>query len=158
MKWRSIIILLLLWNRFCPVYKSLPAMSAVMGICDRRLKNNVDLRFAFCFPDVYEVGMSHLGSRIRTAQRSEEPVVLACFCTLIDMEDNAPCSPLYGGDHAVVLISSALRCNTSCRLPILNMLYRVWPRIVRVLKFGGDRGACATTRNRLPFIDLFYDR
>lgn len=24
----------------------------------------VDLRFAFCFPDVYEVGMSHLGSRI----------------------------------------------------------------------------------------------
>lgn len=24
----------------------------------------VDIRFAFCFPDVYEVGMSHLGSRI----------------------------------------------------------------------------------------------
>lgn len=26
--------------------------------------NNIDIRFAFCFPDVYEVGMSHLGSRI----------------------------------------------------------------------------------------------
>lgn len=25
---------------------------------------NVDLRFAFCFPDVYEIGMSHLGLRI----------------------------------------------------------------------------------------------
>ena len=25
-------------------------------------KDEVDLRFAFCFPDVYEVGMSHLGS------------------------------------------------------------------------------------------------
>jgi len=25
---------------------------------------NVDIRFAFCFPDVYEVGMSHLGTRI----------------------------------------------------------------------------------------------
>ena len=24
----------------------------------------VDIRFAFCFPDVYEVGMSHLGMRI----------------------------------------------------------------------------------------------
>ena len=24
----------------------------------------VDIRFGFCFPDVYEVGMSHLGSRI----------------------------------------------------------------------------------------------
>ena len=27
-------------------------------------KTEVDLRFAFCFPDTYEVGMSHLGSRI----------------------------------------------------------------------------------------------
>ena len=27
-------------------------------------KNSVDIRFAFCFPDVYEVGMSHLGTKI----------------------------------------------------------------------------------------------
>lgn len=27
-------------------------------------KNAVDIRFAFCFPDVYEVGMSHLGIKI----------------------------------------------------------------------------------------------
>ena len=27
-------------------------------------KKNIDLRFAFCFPDTYEVAMSHLGSRI----------------------------------------------------------------------------------------------
>ena len=27
-------------------------------------KNQVDLRFAFCFPDVYEIGMSHLGIQI----------------------------------------------------------------------------------------------
>ncbi|MGL4730934.1 MAG: TIGR03960 family B12-binding radical SAM protein [Clostridium sp.] len=27
-------------------------------------KNAVDIRYAFCFPDVYEVGMSHLGSKI----------------------------------------------------------------------------------------------
>ncbi|NEU03381.1 TIGR03960 family B12-binding radical SAM protein [Clostridium senegalense] len=26
--------------------------------------NKVDIRYAFCFPDVYEVGMSHLGSKI----------------------------------------------------------------------------------------------
>jgi len=24
----------------------------------------IDIRFAFCFPDVYEVGMSHLGMKI----------------------------------------------------------------------------------------------
>ena len=27
-------------------------------------KNNVDIRFAFCFPDTYEIGMSHLGIQI----------------------------------------------------------------------------------------------
>ncbi len=27
-------------------------------------KNKVDMRFAFCFPDTYEVGMSHLGMKI----------------------------------------------------------------------------------------------
>jgi len=27
-------------------------------------KNEVEIRYAFCFPDVYEVGMSHLGSKI----------------------------------------------------------------------------------------------
>ena len=27
-------------------------------------KENVDIRFAFCFPDVYEIGMSNLGLRI----------------------------------------------------------------------------------------------
>ena len=27
-------------------------------------KAKVDLRFAFCFPDTYEVGMSHLGMKI----------------------------------------------------------------------------------------------
>ena len=27
-------------------------------------KDNVDVRFAFCFPDTYEIGMSHLGMKI----------------------------------------------------------------------------------------------
>ena len=27
-------------------------------------KNSVDIRFAMCFPDVYEIGMSHLGIQI----------------------------------------------------------------------------------------------
>ncbi len=27
-------------------------------------KNKVDIRFAMCFPDVYEIGMSHLGIQI----------------------------------------------------------------------------------------------
>ena len=27
-------------------------------------KEEVDIRFAFCFPDLYEIGMSHLGIKI----------------------------------------------------------------------------------------------
>ncbi|MBP5184261.1 MAG: hypothetical protein J6113_04050, partial [Lachnospiraceae bacterium] len=27
-------------------------------------KNRIDIRFCMCFPDVYEVGMSHLGIQI----------------------------------------------------------------------------------------------
>ena len=27
-------------------------------------KNSVDIRYAFCFPDTYEIGMSHLGMKI----------------------------------------------------------------------------------------------
>jgi radical SAM family uncharacterized protein len=38
----------------------------VGGELNQVVKNpkDVDIRFAFCFPDVYEVGMSHLGTRI----------------------------------------------------------------------------------------------
>ena len=38
----------------------------VGGELNQVIKNpeNVNIRFAFCFPDVYEVGMSHLGTRI----------------------------------------------------------------------------------------------
>ncbi len=31
-------------------------------------KNTVDVRFAFCFPDTYEIGMSHLGMKILYSQ------------------------------------------------------------------------------------------
>lgn len=34
-------------------------------------KNKVDIRFAFCFPDNYEVGMSHLGMKILYSQFNE---------------------------------------------------------------------------------------
>ena len=34
------------------------------GEYNMQVKAQADLRFALCFPDVYEIGMSHLGSRI----------------------------------------------------------------------------------------------
>ena len=34
-------------------------------------KSKVDVRFAFCFPDTYEIGMSHLGIKILYSQFNE---------------------------------------------------------------------------------------
>ena len=36
-------------------------------------KSKVDVRFAFCFPDTYEVGMSHLGMKILYGLVNREP-------------------------------------------------------------------------------------
>ena len=38
-------------------------------------KADVDVRFAFCFPDLYEVGMSHLGMKILYSQFNEQPYI-----------------------------------------------------------------------------------
>lgn len=47
-------------------------------------KNNVDLRFAFCFPDTYEIGMSHLGMKI--------------LYSLINSRDNYWCERVFAPD------------------------------------------------------------
>ena len=38
-------------------------------------KDKVDVRFAFCFPDTYEVGMSHLGMKLLYGLFNEQPDV-----------------------------------------------------------------------------------
>ncbi len=49
----------------------------------------VDIRFAFCFPDVYEVGMSHLGSRIlyHTINQRSDTYCERSFAPWADMEE-----------------------------------------------------------------------
>lgn len=51
-------------------------------------KNKVDIRYAFCFPDVYEVGMSHLGTRILyyTLNEREDTYCERAFAPWPDME------------------------------------------------------------------------
>ncbi len=50
---------------------------------------NVDIRFAFCFPDVYEVGMSHVGLQILYYffNRRNDMYCERCFAPWHDMED-----------------------------------------------------------------------
>lgn len=51
-------------------------------------QKEVDIRFAFCFPDVYEVGMSHLGSRIlyHTINERQDTYCERVFAPWPDME------------------------------------------------------------------------
>ncbi|WP_026884853.1 TIGR03960 family B12-binding radical SAM protein [Clostridium akagii] len=51
-------------------------------------KNEVDIRFAFCFPDVYEIGMSHLGMKIlyHVLNKREDTYCERAFAPWPDME------------------------------------------------------------------------
>lgn len=53
-------------------------------------KNNVEVRFAFCFPDTYEIGMSHLGIKILYSLMNEMDGVWCerAFYPWTDMEQN----------------------------------------------------------------------
>ena len=62
-------------------------------------KRAVDVRFAFCFPDTYEIGMSHLGIKILYSLFNEKPYIWCerVFAPWIDMEEQmrAHAIPLY---------------------------------------------------------------
>lgn len=68
-------------------------------------KKDVDVRFAFCFPDTYEVGMSHLGMKILYSLFNKIPYIWCerVFAPWIDMEElminnNIPLYALESGD------------------------------------------------------------
>ena len=52
-------------------------------------KSKVDVRFAFCFPDVYEIGMSHLGMKILYSQFNSRDDIWCerVFAPWIDFEE-----------------------------------------------------------------------
>lgn len=68
-------------------------------------KEDVEIRFAFCFPDTYEIGMSHLGMKILYSQFNSVPYIWCerVFAPWIDMEEimvenNIPLYALESGD------------------------------------------------------------
>lgn len=44
-------------------------------------KSKVDIRFAFCFPDTYDIGMSHLGIKILYPSRTACLITGANVCS-----------------------------------------------------------------------------
>lgn len=73
--------------------------------CVIKDKEKVDVRFAFCFPDTYEIGMSHLGMKILYSQFNSYDHIWCerVFAPWIDMEElmrknNIPLYGLESGD------------------------------------------------------------
>ncbi len=69
-------------------------------------KEKVDVRFAFCFPDTYEIGMSHLGMKILYSLFNERKDIWCerCFAPWIDFEkalrdNNIPLFTLESRDY-----------------------------------------------------------
>ncbi len=79
-------------NKFDKVLKRVVKPARYIGMeVNSIVKNldNVDIKFAFAFPDIYEVGMSHLGLHILYNLLNEEEYI-ACervFAPWVDMEE-----------------------------------------------------------------------
>ncbi len=93
-------------------------------------KNAVDIRYAFCFPDSYEIGMSHLGIKILYAIANERPDTWCerVFAPWPDMEEkmreqNIPLYALESGDpiRDFDFIGFTLQYEL-CYTNVLNML------------------------------------
>lgn len=68
-------------------------------------KSKIDLRYAFCFPDTYEIGMSHLGMKIlySVVNERDDAWCERVFAPWVDMEqqmreNNIPLYALESGD------------------------------------------------------------
>jgi len=130
----------------------------------------VDIRFAYAFPDVYEVGMSHLGSRIlyELMNEREDTYCERVYSPWPDMEDimrqkGFPLCALESGDGLAVFdfVGFTLQHEMSYT-NILNLL-----NLSNIPIYAKDRneadpiiiagGPCAYNPEPLAdFVDLFY--
>lgn len=130
----------------------------------------VDIRFVFCFPDVYEVGMSHLGMQVlyEMINRREDAYCERAFAPWIDMEAlmrerQFPLFALETGDplHCFDILGFTLQYEMSYT-NVINML-----DLGRVPLLAKDRGEddpivcaggpCACNPEPMAdFIDFFY--
>lgn len=133
-------------------------------------KDEVDVRFAFCFPDTYEIGMSHLGMKILYSVLNEKPYIWCerVFAPWLDMEElmkekNIPLFALESGDSITDFdfIGFTLQYELSFT-NVLNML-----KLADIPIKSEDRkslgqivvagGPCACNPEPLaPFIDIFF--
>lgn len=133
-------------------------------------KSQVDVRFAFCFPDIYEIGMSHLGIRILYGAFNQVPYFWCerVFAPWVDMERQMeergiPLYALESGDPVKEFdfIGFTLQYELSYT-NVLNMLRLAGiplrsadrPELFNIVVGGGP---CACNPEPLAdFFDLFF--
>ena len=83
-------------------------------------KNSVRARFAFCFPDTYEIGMSNLGIRILygAINANEDLACERAYTPWVDMEEqlrkyNIRFMLMRAATHFAILTLWALPCSMS---------------------------------------------
>lgn len=133
-------------------------------------KEDVDVRFAFCFPDTYEIGMSHLGMKILYSLFNDVPYIWCerVFAPWLDMEEimlerNIPLFALESGEPIVDFdfIGFTLQYELSFT-NVLNML-----KLAGIPVRSEDRkelkqivvagGPCACNPEPLAdFVDIFF--
>lgn len=133
-------------------------------------KDDIDVRFAFCFPDTYEIGMSHLGMKILYSLFNERDYIWCerVFAPWLDMEElmvekNIPLFALESGDPITNFdfIGFTLQYELSYS-NVLNML-----KLANIPIKSVDRtelsqivvagGPCACNPEPLAdFIDIFF--
>ena len=90
----------------------------------------VDVRFCMCFPDVYEIGMSHLGIQILYDMFNQWDDVYCerVYSPWVDLDRimREKHIPLFALEHRIpskILIFWGLRFSMRCAIPIF---YRSW--------------------------------
>ena len=134
-------------------------------------KNKVDVRFAFCFPDTYEIGMSHLGMKILYSLFNEREDIWCerVFAPWIDFEDvmrknNIPLYALESKDAICdfdfvgftlqyeLSYTNVLNMLDLGRIPLLSKDRNDWTTPIVVAG-----GPCACNPEPLAdFIDIFF--
>ena len=131
-------------------------------------KAEVDLRLAFCFPDIYEIGMSNIGMRILYATMNQMPGVWCerVFAPWGDMEQEMrkagiPLYALESGDPVSDFDVVAFSLGHEMAYPaVLNMLDLAGiplrsadrPELTPLVMAGGT--ACSNPEPMAPFFDL----
>ena len=131
-------------------------------------KAEVDLRLAFCFPDIYEIGMSNIGMRILYATMNQVPGVWCerVFAPWGDMEAEMrragiPLYALESGDPVSAFDVVAFSLGYEMAYPaVLNMLDLAGiplrsadrPELTPLVIAGGT--ACSNPEPMAPFFDL----